>query len=403
MHAITIVAQILRTACPHIHQSRLRALLDGARAGLRASSHTLSNLARALAGNAAMRHRVKRMDRLLGNRALHREIASVYAAMLRQALHGNAAPLIVVDWSDLNKSRGAQLIRASLALKGRSLTLYEEVHSMKAATTPAVHKAFLAQIKAMLPTGCQPIVITDAGFRSPWFRAVEAIGWHWIGRSRNRDLVRAHGSGSALVEPPWVGCKSLYANACSRALDLGLFDCVRNHPHVHRLVLVKRAAMQRRMKTVSGQRCRSTHSKKQASAQTEPWLLGVSVSLAHLSAQAVVNVYAQRMQIEQAFRDTKSARFGLGFEHSRSRTIERLAVLALIASLVAFVLHLIGQCAINLSLQYALQLTNRKTRAEISVIRIGQLLLQTDQASFTHSQLREVWQAWPQPHPALQI
>lgn len=153
MHAISIVAQILRSACPHIHQSRLRALLDSARAGLSASSHTLSNLARALGGNAAVRHRVKRMDRLLGNRTLHREIASVYAAMACQSVGGNTTPLIVVDWSDLNKRRSAQLIRASLALKGRSLTLYEEVHSMKAATTPVVHKAFLARLKAMQQRG----------------------------------------------------------------------------------------------------------------------------------------------------------------------------------------------------------------------------------------------------------
>jgi hypothetical protein len=32
-------------------------------------------------------------------------------------------------------------------------------------------------------------VITDAGFRAPWFRAVEAMGWHWIGRVRHRTVV----------------------------------------------------------------------------------------------------------------------------------------------------------------------------------------------------------------------
>jgi len=402
MHAISIVAQTLRSACPHIHQSRLRALLDGARAGLSASSHTLSNLARALGGNAAVRHRVKRMDRLLGNRALHREIASVYAAMACQSVGGNTTPLIVVDWSDLNKRRSAQLIRASLALKGRSLTLYEEVHSMKAATTPVVHRAFLARLKAMLPAGCRPIVITDAGFRSPWFRAVETMGWHWIGRNRNRDRVRAHTTDSTSQYAPWVPCKSLYAKASGTALDLGVFDCVRNHPHVHRLVLIKRAAMQRRMKTLSGTRRRGSQSNKQAKAQTEPWLLGASLSLAHLSAQAVVSVYAQRMQIEQAFRDTKSARFGLGFEHSRSRSLERLAVLALIASLVVFMLQLIGQCASTLAVQYELQLTNRKSRPEISVIRIGQLLLDAARVCFTRLQLQEVTDAWASPHPALQ-
>jgi hypothetical protein len=64
------------------------------------------------------------MDRLLGSRALQRECASVYAAMARHWLRGNDTPLIVVDWSDLNADRSAQMIRASVALEGRSLTLY---------------------------------------------------------------------------------------------------------------------------------------------------------------------------------------------------------------------------------------------------------------------------------------
>jgi hypothetical protein len=37
-----------------------------------------------------------------------------------------------------------------------------------------------------LPEDCRPILITDAGFRGPWFRAVDALGWNWVGRVRNK-------------------------------------------------------------------------------------------------------------------------------------------------------------------------------------------------------------------------
>ena len=399
MHAITIVQDVLHKGCPHVHSARLKCLLLATRAALHASSHTLSNLARALHGNTAVRHRVKRMDRLLGSRALQRECASVYAAMARHWLRGNDTPLIVVDWTDLNASRSAQMIRASMALVGRSLTLYEEVHSMKAATTPAVHIAFLTRLRAMLPEGCRPIVITDAGFRSPWFRAVEAQGWHWVGRSRNRDLVRRHDEPSA----QWHGCKSLYLKATRTALDLGLFDCVRKRAHVHRLILIKKAPKGRFMPTVNGARSRSNHSQKQARAQAEPWLLGASTSLAHLSAQAIVAIYTQRIQIEQSFRDTKNARFGLGLANSASRTPERLAVLSLIASLAECVLRLIGQCAINHHLQYDLQLTNRKKRPEISVIRVGMLLVDSALGTFNADEFRRTMQAWAAAHFALRV
>ena len=43
---------------------------------------------------------------------------------------------------------------------------------------------FLAHLRAVLPVGCAPILITDAGFRGPWFREVERYGWDWIGRVR---------------------------------------------------------------------------------------------------------------------------------------------------------------------------------------------------------------------------
>ena len=260
----------------------------------------------------------------------------MYAAMARHWLRGNDTLLIVLDWSDLNESRSAQMIRASVALNGRSLTLYEQGHSMKAATKPEVHKAFLARLKMMLAPGCQPIVMTDAGFRSPWFRAVEAHGWRGVG---------------------WGG----------------------------------------------------TQPKPRSGAQPRPSfcavvrLLGASVSLAHLSAQAIVAIYAQRMQIERAFRDTKNARFGLGLRNSASRTPARLAESALIASLAEFVLRLIGQCAINHHLQYDLQLTNRKKRPQISVIRVGILLVNCALGAFSAAEFRRTMKAWAAPHHALQL
>ena len=130
MHAITIVQEVLRKGCPHIHKARLESLCDVVRAALSASSHTLSNLAHALnaksaraAGAAvAVRHRVKRVGRLLGNGALQRERTSIYAAIAQFWLHDSGSgeptqvPLSLVDWSDLNEARSAQLIRASVAL-----------------------------------------------------------------------------------------------------------------------------------------------------------------------------------------------------------------------------------------------------------------------------------------------
>lgn len=403
MHAMTIIQDVLQQRCPHIHRTRLNTLLDAVEAALHARSHTLSNLARALDSTSATRHNVKRIDRLLGNVVLQRECLTVYQALAYHWLHDVRTLLIIVDWSDLNAARSAQLIRAAVALDGRSLTVYEEVHSMKQATTPAVHAAFLANLKQVLPTGCQPIIITDAGFRSPWFRAVEALGWHWLGRIRNRDMVRPHADAMDDASAKWCGAKTLYAGASSKARDLGVMDYVRNHPLTCRMVIVKRPLKGRQMKTVSGARTQSSHSRKQARAQNEPWLLASSRSLAYLTGDAVVSIYGQRMQIEEAFRDTKNSRMGLGLSASASRSGERLAVLALIACLAEFVLRLIGQTAISQRKQYDLQLTNRRSRPEISCIQVGVLLVRKALATFTKAELFNTLATWRKPHHALQI
>lgn len=79
---------------------------------------------------------------------------------------------------------------------------------------------------------------------------------------------------------------------------------------------------------VEANQCAQVASLKHARAQREPWLLAVCPGLAHLSAQAVVAVYAQRMQIEEVFRDLKNERLGLGLSANRCKSKARDAAIA---------------------------------------------------------------------------
>jgi hypothetical protein len=53
-----------------------------------------------------------------------------------------------------------------------------------------------------LPAGLMPIIVADAGFRVPFYRAVERHGWRWVGRVRGRDLVR--------VGKRWASCRTVF-------------------------------------------------------------------------------------------------------------------------------------------------------------------------------------------------
>ncbi len=104
------------------------------------------------------------------------------------------------------------------------MTLYEEVHARRYLANRGVQRRFIERLAQALPASARPpIILTDAGFRTPWFQLLAQHNWHWIGRIRNRDFVRNDGC-------DWFAAKSLYAQARGQAQDLGRYQSVRSNP-----------------------------------------------------------------------------------------------------------------------------------------------------------------------------
>ena len=120
-----------------------------------------------------------------------------------------------------------------------------------------------------------------------------------------------------------------------------------------------------------GQRARSAHSRKQATAQREPGLLGTSLPAGFKLPQKVVKLYTFRMQIEETFRDLKSTRFGLSLELHRSYQVERLQVLLLVATLALMVAWLMGQATELTGQHRHYQANTVRDRVVLSTIFIG--------------------------------
>lgn len=335
MHACQIIQELLRNQCPSMHAKRRECLVRVTAAALE-SGLGLLKMSRGLGTQTDLRHRIKCCDRLLSNRRLQAERVLVYKALAERLLGTLRHVCIVVDWSALRADGSLQLLRAATVVSGRAITVYEEVHPLEQLGTAAVQREFMVSLRDILPRHCQPIIMTDAGFRGTWFKMLDQQGWHWIGRIRNRDLV------TRPTDLAWIGCKTLYDKAQSRARDLGSFLYTRASAVPCRLVLIKHAPKGRHHKTKLGKRCLSSHSRKNRNSQVEPWLLAVSPSLATLNASDVVRFYAGRMQIEQTFRDLKSAQYGQGLETCQTRTALRIANLILIGTLLTYALWLIG-------------------------------------------------------------
>ncbi len=147
-------------------RARLAPLLDAVAATVYGPGLTLTGIGRRFGGAATLRNRVKRTARLLGNSLLQGQARMIYTALAQKLLRGVSEPLIGIDWSDLKADQSLHLLRASLPVGGRSLTLYAEVHPQGKLRSRQVQHRFLRRLAPLLPTSAAPI-IPASGFQVP--------------------------------------------------------------------------------------------------------------------------------------------------------------------------------------------------------------------------------------------
>ena len=324
----------------------------------------LLKMSRVLSHKTALRNRIKCCDRLLSNAHLYKERSQIYRALNESVLTGLGHIAIILDWSDLLADGSGHVLRAAAIVKGRAFIVYEEVHLGKNYGSLRVHRRFLKTLRTVLPSDCEPVLVTDAGYRATWFKLATELHYEWVGRIRNRDKVCAQGSDE------WEGCKALYPRATGRPQSLGSFTYAKSNPTPCRLVAYKQAPKGRHRRNASGKRSRSSQSLKSAAAQVEPWLIAVSPGLAALGAKEVVALYSGRMQIEQTFRDVKNGQFGLGLSQSQTRKHKRLSILFLLGALITYALWLIGLAAIRSGYQVCYG-SKKKARSTLSTISLA--------------------------------
>jgi len=371
MHTLSVLQKFLNESLPEIHARRMASLAVAVDAVTQGARVAITSMGRSLCSDVRIKHRVKRMDRLIGNRLLSSERDRFYQMMARRLLNGISRPVILIDWSDFSVDRQQQLLRASIPVGGRAVTLYEELHPYQLLANRAVQHRFLDKLRQMLPAGCTPIIIADAGFRVPFYRYVDALGWHWLGRIRNRDFVMWDGA-----PYEWIGAKSLYALATARAQDLGIAHWVRRASLAGRLVLIRHPKVGRKDRALTGRARRSRLSRKHAKRAAEPWLLIASPSLDTLGVKQLVRLYKTRMQIEENFRDTKSVAYGLGIANGRYTSFARATNLLLIAALAGFALWLIGHLAKAQRWDRLVRVNSSSRSADYSLLFLARLVIQ---------------------------
>ena len=360
MRASDILRQLCVAVVGRVHAARRRLMLAAVDSLLRGNRVTLTALGRGLDSGASPKHRIKAIDRFVGNHRTHADVPRWYAAITRRLLRGLSRPVILLDWTQTIGPFHALV--AAVAFSGRAIPIYAEVHPEARYGNRDVQERFLAALAAMLPARMRPIIVADAGFRTPFFYAVLARNWDFVIRLRGKGRLTR-----------WVGRRNLrlryeeaFASATDKPSDLGEWipysaNCTA-YPH-HRVVLATKppAADGRRRKTFYARR------------SVEPWLL--ATTLRHATAGTIVELYALRMQIELTFRDAKNGNLGWGLEHSRSRSAERQGVLLLIVCLALVVTLLVGARAEKDGHARRYQANTVRSRRVQSLHRLGTYIL----------------------------
>ncbi len=312
MCELDILHDSLYQFCPELHLKRLNSLTLACHALLDCKTLTLTELGRNLPTKARTKHNIKRIDRLLGNRHLHKERLAVYRWHASFICSGNTMPIVLVDWSDIREQKRLMVLRASVALHGRSVTLYE--------------KAF-------------PLSYADLGAEN------------------------------------WKPISNLHDMSSSHSKTLGYKRLTKSNPISCQILLYKSRSKGRKNQRSTRTHCHHPSPKIYSASAKEPWILATNLPVEIRTPKQLVNIYSKRMQIEETFRDLKSPAYGLGLRHSRTSSSERFDIMLLIALMLQLTCWLAGVHAQKQGWDKHFQANTVRNRNVLSTVRLGMEVL----------------------------
>ena len=363
MRVARMVRQLVEGCSVDVHLARLAAVIKVVEGIIRGGRLSPAAIGRNLSGSARPKHGIKCVDRLLGNSHLTPERLSIFMAIAQHLLRGCAGPAILVDWTHAGGTHEALV--AAVPIGGRALPIYIEVHPLKKLGNAKVEERFLGAMKKILPSECRPIIVSDAGFKGPFFRSVRTLGWDFLGRVRGTTK-------AVSVDGKIIAKEDFYQRAAITPVDLGVFGLFVNKPIACSLVIVRK----RRKPGPKRPPPKNKEERELRQSALDPWLLATSLS--DSNADQIVRLYAKRMQIEETFRDAKSHRFGWSFEDVHLSSSQRVAALLVLAALALVVVTLIGIAAERRGDHRAFQANTERRRVLSFFSLAGALLRKAD-------------------------
>lgn len=356
--------KFLQSSLISIHKLRVNAIFEATWALTQNAKLTISSLGKHKAGKAYVKHKIKSIDRLVGNSNLHREINIIYKEFYLSLFASLPTISLIVDWSGCC-NKDFFMLRASVEYNGRSITIYNEIHPSEKVGNRKVHNQFLSALHKIIPKNKKVTIVTDAGFVTPWFYSVKKLGWDFVGRMKSDIKIQFENTRR------WILTKTFYKKAKKkpRFIGKGKISSTSKTPVIGNIYIYK--------ETQKGRKGASKYpdiNKRYSKANRTPWVIISSLKITTVDAWAVINKYKNRMQIEQNFRDDKNPRFGFGWREGINRCMNRIAVLCLIAAMASFFLIIFGSQAEKMGLHRRYQVNTSRKRV-LSLLTVAKQIL----------------------------
>lgn len=318
-----------------LRRSRLKTLAAVVWGLLRGGTAGIVPIGRAMAGPALPKHRIKRVDRFLGNLGVDAKVGMRGLAAL--ACAGRERVVVAVDWTQVGS---LMVLMAAVVTGRRAIPVCWAVGAKGtfARSQNAWEHGFFVLLHSVMPASVGVVIVADRGFgRAQLGLQLRKLGFDFVIRVRDDLRIR---------DGVYLGRLADLRLARGRPMDLGSVEYRERTPVRTRIVAFH-----------------GRHAK-------DRWMLSTSLQA---PARRVVQVYARRMEIEESFRDLKNVRAGFQLRACRVGSPERLERLLLGVVTAYFILSLLGRRAERQRMHFRLLANTQRTGA-ISLARVGRLL-----------------------------
>lgn len=296
-------------------------------------------IGRGIEGSALEKHKIKRVDRFLGNEKLNG--AQVAKDLFKEVTAPYNFVFMSIDWTDCHDGVH-QTLRAALITNSRALPIWSKTVRKDELTLNQnmIEDKFVEEIKELFASEKKIIILADRGFhRVGFLRKLEELRFEYIVR---------------LPINVWL-----------------------EHPHFRGVLggLIVKWGILRDFRCGKLQKEEKYPVRVVAyfeKGQKEPWLLATNIR--SWRPKKVIQGYGRRFEVEESIRDAKSWRFGFAMKGLKLSTPERWDRMFLVVSFAYIIMVLAGIWGEKKKIHRKL-MANTSKRRTLALWRVGRYVL----------------------------